>query len=186
MRNGSQQWIVLSEEQWRTLNRKCFTKMRYTASMVIIIITWKYTCPLHSIREIVFVLCWKVQYPSADWRNGHCLYIYPRSVKKSRTITVVDIRMQYDFQLCCDPAYLGNQNLRWIIPEQSAKTASFYKDETILKTFWSSPIKYFWIRIIFTEKSSNLKILPFSTRMLTCPKHPIRNKHRLEQTQQNP
>lgn len=45
--------------------------------------------------------------------------------------------------------------------------------------------KYFRIRIIFTEKSSNLKILPFSTCFL-CPKHPIRNKYALEQTQQKP
>lgn len=65
----------------------------------------KYTCPLPSIREIVFVtmimsIRWKVQHPIS-----RCLYIYPSSERRNVPITVVDCRLQYDFQLCCDPAY---------------------------------------------------------------------------------
>lgn len=124
----------------------------------IIIITGKYTCPLHSIREIVFVLwsClgWKVQFDQETlmkWTlSGHL----STHVKKSRAVTVVDTRLQHDFQLCCDPAYLRNQNLRWIILEHRApKLPPSYKDEKILKTFRSWPTKYFRIRIIFTEKN---------------------------------
>lgn len=55
------------------------------------------------------------------------LYIYPH-VKKSRTVTAVDARVQHGFQLPCDPA--------WIILEHRApKLPPSYKDETILKMF---------------------------------------------------
>lgn len=115
MTNGSQQWMGLHGAVKNT-EQEMFTKMRYTASTVdsnyhmevhlppFSMDTITVQTQFHQRNSVCTVMASMLKGPvSADTDEMDPVHLSTH-VKKSRTVTVVDTRVQHGFQLCCDPA----------------------------------------------------------------------------------